>query len=250
MARTLQRLTVEESLNAMSPHTAKWKVHDLYTWINEDSSDVTLTKHVDVSDLYSFTIQCGDFMYISFTEQNDNIALDGKFSNDVATGVDGSFWKLSSADSWNIKGGKAIHVSGDSGHFFSQVRASSDGWDLTTNTTYLIKYTISEITSNSFYVRAGWGSRGKTRTNGGYYSEYLKASEANFYLHANGGANCAIDDLQVIPTTNINKSTDFIIAPGMWTLKVPKGLGDKIDFNFLPYSDSTAASNFMRVVEH
>ena len=66
MSSNLHKFTVEEALNAQSIHSGKWIVHPMRTWVDKDPNNVNTTGFLDVSDTTLISVQCGDFMCISF----------------------------------------------------------------------------------------------------------------------------------------------------------------------------------------
>ena len=247
MARDLNKFTFEEGINALSPHAREWNVHDIYSWFDKDPSDVKTTAHIDVSDIYTLTVECGDYMCIKFAaiNESDSVISDGGFNSDVAGGATGTHWDLSEGADWTISNGNAKLVAGAGTNTAKDLNAA------TADTTYWVTYTMTGFSGNDFTVRLGWDGNTTPRTADGTYSEYVTATGGNIHMYGNNSTAATIDNLSVIPLVNINKSTDFAIPPGVWTLKVPKGLGDRIIFSFLPYNEPVDKGHlYMKVVTH
>ena len=263
MSSNLHKFTVEEALNAQSIHSGKWIVHPMRTWVDKDPNNVKTTGFLDVSDTTLISVQCGDFMCISFQKGPgwivDGVQADGNFDIDVAAGSDGTYWKT--GNHWTISGGKAVcdRTGGGSGGLLQQRRASDGNWDLTTNSSYQITYTVCDYESGGLHIRAGWDNedgdteicRSPKRNGNGIYTDFLTAVDANLYISADVGSKFSLENIKVRELTQINKSTDFALYPGQHQIQIPKGLGDDIIFSYLPYTNPTFKGPlFMRIVEH
>ncbi len=240
MSKSLNKFTKQEAMNALSGNSAKWDRKDIDTWYpDKDWTDVGTTGHLNVTEYHQLTINNGDWFNISFTENSGSVDSDN-FREDVATGADGNHWKVGShGNVWSISDRKAkCDVSQSGSNFFSQQRASNGGWDLIPGRQYEITYTVVDCTVGTVYVRCGWYRRGKTMGSGfnGVKTEILTAGEPNFYFCNSASFDGAITNFSIKLLTSIDKEVDFGLAPGLWTIPVPHGVGKEIWFNYLPYS--------------
>ena len=252
MARDLNKFTFEEGLNALSPHAREWNVHDMYTWFDRDPSDAATTDHVDVSDVYTLTVECGDFMCISFDAPLANILDDPNLDTDTAASTTGTYW-TTTAD-WTISGGLA-RFSGTTYEKIIQLVS------LPANHNALLEYNTSFEEGGPLVAVLDGYVAGLiphiTETGvGSVFLQDLEDSSFGFRLYAGslgmgGRWNGTVDYLRLLPVPQIAKSTAFAIPPGVWTLKVPKGLGDRIIFSFLPFYEPTDKAHlYMKVVTH
>jgi len=243
MSSNLHKFTVEEALNAQSIHSGKWIVHPMRTWVDKDPLDVKTTGFLDVSDTTLISVQCGDFMCISFDKGLEDIVKDGTFDTDTAASTTGTYW-TTQAD-WTVSGGVAKKVAGSGGKSIYQSL-------LTIGTSYQITYTLN-LESGRLQTGFGDAGYGELRYGSGQFVEYVTplGSNANLRFWGSNDFVGSIDNVKVKPLNQINKSTDFALHPGQYQLQVPKGLGDDIIFSYLPYNNPTFKGPlFMRIVEH
>ena len=222
--------------------------NDIGAWqVGESKSNITRAgrriwnlsfSYLSDNDLFASNYMSSTYMENSDGYKDEDVNIYNWGQDHVTNGSFASDASWTKNSNWAITGGKAV-ADGSSSDDINQTSPAAIVGKI-----YLLKYTISTLTSGTgFQIKYG-GVSGTTRTATGTYDEIITATSTDrLRISAAGDAAGTIDDVSV-QMANPSEYLHTIAEDDSFYAKVLNYVGNGQKFIFQPDSDANNPSDF------